>query len=243
MGLDDRKRQKKLERRAAKRKERRRELRHAEPQSLAEQITLASSGSVVHCCVQATLTEEGIGGLLISREAPQQRVAFAVLLVDVLCLGIKDAFGNLVSRGEYRQFYEQFSQRHPLIALTPASGRQLVEDALAYAGKFGIGPHADFHRVKGIFAGIEAAGATRRFDFGGEDGKPYFIAGPNDSPYRCRQVIQLLQQHCPAGEFSFLIPAGDGADLDEITAANDHEDAYDAPPLKSPSSMPRLERR
>ena len=210
MGLDERKRQKKLARRAAKRKKQQRELARATPQSLAEQLALASSGAVVHCVVQASLTEQGIGNLLISREGPRQQVGFAVLLVDIFCLGVKDGFGNLVSRGEYEKFYRRFSQDHPVIALAPADARRLVEDAVAYARQFGIEPHPDYRRVKGIFVGIDSAASTRRFDFGGRDGKPHFIAGPNDGPSRCRQVISLLQDHCGTRQFLFHDPGRRG---------------------------------
>ena len=237
MGVDDRRRQKKLERKTAKRKERQRELARATPQGLAEQLALASSGSVVHCCVQAALTEDGIGSLLISREGPRQQVGFAVLLVDAYCLGVKDAFGNLVSRGEYEKFYRQFSQRSPVIPLTPACGRRLAEDAVAYARQFGIEPHPDFHRVKGIFAGIDSATATRRFDFGDRNGKPHFFAGPHDDPFRCRQIMSLLRHHCGPDGFDFTVPFGGAVSLGDLEylegGGEDDEDAEgpgDGPP-------------
>jgi hypothetical protein len=227
MGVNDRRRQKKLERRTAKRKERRRELAREAPQGLAEQLALAASGSVVHCCVQAALTEEGVGSLLISREGPRQQIGFAVLLVDAFCLGVKDALGNFVSRAEYETFYRQFSRRFPLIPLTPASGLRLVEDAVAYARQFGIEPHPDFHRVKGIFAGIDSAGASRRFEFGDRHGKPHFFAGPHDDPFRCRQVISLLRHHCGPDGFHFTIPFGEAMDLGLEYAEDDEEDEDD----------------
>ena len=221
MGVDDRRRQRKLERKTAKRKERQRELARATPQGLAERIALASDGSVVHCCVQDAVVEDGIGSLLLSRVGPRQQVGFAVLLIDAYCLGVKDAFGNLVSRGEYEKFYRQFSQRCPLIPLTPASGRRLAEDAVAYARQFGIEPHPDFHRVQGIFAGIDSATATRRFDFGDSNGKPHFIAGPHDGPTRCRQIMSLLENHCGRNGFHFTVPFGGAVDPGDLEFAGE----------------------
>jgi hypothetical protein len=221
MGGDDRKRQKRLERVAAKRKKQRRELARAAPQGLAEQLALASSGAVVHCAVQASLTDRGLGGVLISRQGPRHQVGFAVLLVDTLCLGVKDAFGNLVSRGEYGKFYRQFSEKHPTTALAPADARRLIEDAVAYARQFGIEPHPDYHRVKGIFAGIDSAASTRPFHFGGKDGKPHFIAGPYDSPSRCRQVMSLLQEHCGSDGFHYTVPLTGAVDLANLEYEDD----------------------
>lgn len=46
----------------------------------------------------------------------------------------------------------------------------------------------------------------------GRDGKPFFIAGPHDSPHFVRHVLNTLQRTAP-GAFGYLLPAGDFFDV------------------------------
>src|SRR5438105_14567096 len=92
MPVDPRKRQKKLERRTAKRKEKRQFIARRENLGVGHQLTAASRCPVLHCWVADSLQEEGIGSVVLSRELSGGRVAVASFLVDAYCLGVKDAF-------------------------------------------------------------------------------------------------------------------------------------------------------
>src|SRR5437764_2301661 len=105
MGADPRKRQKKLERRTAKRKEKRHALVRQQNVGLADQLTAAAKFPVLHCWIGTGVEDEGMGSVLFSRELPDGRVAVAVFLVDAYCLGIKDAFAELLPRSEYTEKY------------------------------------------------------------------------------------------------------------------------------------------
>ena len=39
-----------------------------------------------------------------------------------------------------------------------------------------------------------------------KDGKPWFIAGPHDTPSRCRQVLGTLEKSCGSGRFEYIVP-------------------------------------
>ena len=205
MSVNQRRRQKKLERLAAKRKDRHTALRRVKHRGLAERLADAAAAPVLHCWVSSTRTAEGMRTVLLSRQLSGGNIAFAVFLVDLWCLGVKNAMGNVLSKGEYNAFLSRFRDRMEMVTTAPEDARKLVEGAVQYARDLGLEPHADYHRTKPIFGDIDTSQATREFTFG-QDGKPHFFAGPHDSPERCRQIIAILQQRCGPDGFHYTIP-------------------------------------
>lgn len=206
-----RNRQQKVERREAKRKEKRRTLAKLQNRGLAESLKSASRYPVLHCCCTDVMWDEGIGNVLISRSLPDGRVAFAVFLVDLYCLGVKDVFGNIVTSGEYRSFYTDLSSRGELDKLELAECRELVEGAVEYAADLGLRPHADYRKFQPIFGDIDRDDCDEEFEYG-SNGKPHFIAGPHDSPQRCQQILSILRETCGPDGYHFTIPMG-GLDM------------------------------
>jgi hypothetical protein len=209
MATDPRKRQKKLERRTAKRKDRKHQLVREQSAGLAERLTAAAKYPVLHSWVSEDLWTQGMGWVLLSRQLPDGSVAASVFLVDRYCLGVKDAMVNINSRSLYeskivRLMRAQFTSR----AVSPATARKFVESAVAYAQGLGFPPHPDYHKAKLLFGDIDAAEAKEELEFG-QDGKPYFIAGPNDTPQRCRQILNTLLHGRSPDEFHYLMPAID----------------------------------
>src|SRR5438128_915158 len=77
MTLDQRKRQKKVERRNRKQKERK-ILAIRNHSDVADRIRRAAVAPVLHCCAGESIWEIGIGNVLFSRILPSGTVAFAV---------------------------------------------------------------------------------------------------------------------------------------------------------------------
>jgi hypothetical protein len=219
MPTDPRKRQKKQERRAAKRKEKRHLQVREQNQGLADRLTAAAKFPVLHSWISDTVETEGIGSVVLSRELPDGRVAVATFLVDRFCLGVKDAFAMVLGRATYNEKYTRgMRSQMPMRDVPPADVRKLVEDAVAYARSVGIAPHADYARAALIFGPIDASQSTARFEFG-QNGKPHFIAGPHDSPERCRQIIAILSNTCGPDRFNFTIPLA-GPEIDRYLPAH-----------------------
>jgi hypothetical protein len=92
--------------------------------------------------------------------------------------------------------------------LHPAAARKLIESAVQYAHSLGLRPHPDYLKAKLIFGGIDSSECTEEFEFG-KDGKPFFVAGPYDTPERCRQILMALEQSCGQGRYDYLMPLTD----------------------------------
>jgi hypothetical protein len=200
------KRQKKLERRAAKRKQRHKSLIKQRNRGLYERFVAAARSPVLHSYISETVWSGSLGGVLLSRELPNGEVAFGHFLVDLSCMGVKDVFGRVVSRAEYNHLVEDINEHYELLQATPADVRNLVEGAVEYARNLGLEPHPDYQRVAPIFGDIDRQEAKKHFEFGDSDGRPHFVAGPNETPQRCYQILSILEHSCGKGGFDFTVP-------------------------------------
>jgi hypothetical protein len=211
MPSDPRKRQKKLERRAAKRKQKKHSVVRAQSSGLPGQLSAASKFPILHCWISRSEESEGMGTVLLSRQLPSGQVAVATFLVDRDCLGIKDAWAEVLHRTDYdEKFVRKLPSEIAMRDVPPAEARKLLEQAVEYAHGIGFQPHPDYHKAVLLFGDVDPAQSDATFEFG-KDGKPLFVAGPYDSPERCRQVIAILMNHCGPGNFDYIIPfAGDG---------------------------------
>jgi hypothetical protein len=232
MGADARKRQKKLERRSARRKEKKHDIIRRQSAGLADRLTAAAGCPILDCWVSDSLEPEGIGQVGLSRLLPNGSVAIASFLVDRHCLGVKDAHADVLPRSEYDHIYRhELAARLPSRPLAPADARKLVEAAVTYARGIGFPPHPDYARAKLLFGSIDAAEGVATIEFG-KDGRPFFISGPDDTPARCRQIVTILTNTCGPGNFEYMIGVGptgwdDEADAEELDALDEWDEEGD----------------
>jgi len=208
MAKDSRRRQKKLERRKAKAKAEKKALARQEGRGMAVSLERAAAAPILHCCTTEALWDQGISSLLISRELTSGRVAYVIFLLDVYCLGVKNVILGVVPRSRYDwQVYGKLSDQYPLVKLRPEAARKLIEGAVEYARNLGLSPHPDYGKARLIFGDLDADACTEQFDYG-KDGKPFFVAGPYYSPWRCQQIMRTLTDRCGPDGFHYLMPLG-----------------------------------
>lgn len=158
-----------------------------------------------------SLFELGMGQVTVARFKANGDVEVGVFLLDVFCLGVKNAFFTLLTTWEYdSEFLDQVFEKEGRTALSPACGRKLVEDAVAYAAHLGFSPHPDYRQAARVFGGINPRECDRTFTFG-RDGKPLYIRGPHDPLHRVQAILDQLQRRCGEGGYHFVIGMpGDG---------------------------------
>ncbi len=169
----------------------------------------------------ATLFEVGCGYLVLSRYKSDGRVEAGFFLLDVFCLGVKDAgFCRFTDFADFEKslldplFREDGRER-----MMPGAGRKLAEEAVAYARSLGFAPGADYKKASRVFGGISTADCSEQFDFG-KDGKPFYIQGPSDSPERREWILRALETRCGEGGFQFIVASecGDSESADEAAS-------------------------
>jgi hypothetical protein len=207
MALSDKLRQRKLAKKTAKRCEQLVGRGHAGVSATSFKVqsaTYAARYPVHQCLVMEGLFETGIGNVILSRMLPNGNIGFAAYLVDVWCLGVKNAFYRVMPPTIYTQQINSFRKIKPLVPIAPACLRRLVEGAVAYAQGLGLDPHPDYLEAAPLLGDIDASACTTVFTYG-KDSKPLYASGPHDSPKRIRQILALLELTCGKGEYHYLI--------------------------------------
>ncbi|MBV8142145.1 MAG: hypothetical protein JOZ60_08895, partial [Verrucomicrobia bacterium] len=131
---------------------------------------------------------------MVSRFKTDGRVESGFFLLDVFCLGVKDAgFHCFNSIAHHRESLldRLFPDEDP-VRMTPAAARKLTEDAIRYARDLGFSPAVDYKKASRVFGGITTADCDEEFMFG-KDGKPLYIQGPSDSPARVERILRTLE--------------------------------------------------
>ena len=145
----------------------------------------------------------GLVSVLVTRQARWGKVSVSTCLVDVYCLGVKDAVpprvmddaGLAVFRQTLFRLYEV-----PAVVAPIEMARELVWGAVSYARDLGFEPHPDFKLVSDHLGAWEPTGVVRF----GCDGKPCYTQGPfDDAPL----VMRTLARSVGEGNFNFLVSA------------------------------------
>jgi hypothetical protein len=144
------------------------------------------------CYASPDLFEIGLGEVIVCRFKNDGRVEAGIFLLDLYCLGVKNAFHKIFATEE--EFLEQL-RIHGLEnapARAGAWGRKLVEGAVEYAKSLGISPHPDYKKGARVFGGIDASECEEEFAYG-HNGRPLFVQGPDDDPETCERILTTLR--------------------------------------------------
>jgi hypothetical protein len=156
------------------------------------------------CLVPQGLFEDGIGNLAFSRRLPDGRIALAMFLLDVFCLGVKNAFGTTLPRAKYEDRIHDWRGPEIFEPMPPACLRKLVEGGVAYARELGFSPHPDYAVASQIFGDVDASACSTEFTYGRE-GKPFYCSGPNETAAQARAIVDTLAQRLGAKGFDCQI--------------------------------------
>ncbi|MCY7390793.1 MAG: DNA-binding response regulator [Leptolyngbyaceae cyanobacterium CAN_BIN12] len=152
--------------------------------------------------------DAGLAVIILSRKAGFNRLEVCTYLVDLWCLGVKDASGpRMMNPSTYKDFVE-FAYRHFLAGAEDIPlelAQAIVFGGVEYAKTLGFQPHADFEQARSqLGKPVEAWSGTPVLTFG-RSGKPCYINGPYDDPIK---TLQTLRETVGEGNFDFIL--GDG---------------------------------
>lgn len=167
-------------------------------------IKRAKEFPVFECLINPDWQEEGLARILLSRKQPNGKLVFGTFLVDLFCLGLKNTFCNAdFSLDEYEsslktKMYQDTSPItcHPLLA------SEIIFGAIEYARRLGFEPQQDFALSRFLLE--EPSGKAPVFNVKfGKDGKPFYIAGPDDN---IDYTVKKLSKSAGEGNFHFIVP-------------------------------------
>jgi len=190
-------------------------------QPLAQGVRRAAVEPIQRCMIPGNLFEQGMGPVLLARGEPGADLAVAVFLVDAFCLGVKDTLFRSVPAWRLKSMVEHVSAASPMVEVAPSHARKLLRDAVRYAAELGLGPPRNFAAIEPLFGDVRAEDCDLIFTFG-RDGKPFYIAGPSESPAQIAAHLSHLRRRLGDKGFKFIVP---------LIAAEDMEAAIEAPAI------------
>ncbi len=175
------------------------------------------------CWVRKDWRQEGMTSVLVARQQDRDRVLYGVYLVDLQCVGVKDAFVRTdVSPRALRRHLKRLGDEEEG-RMEPCSvpfAHQLIYGAIEYARRYGLEPSPEFTRT-GADRILDPPGThpeVAQIPFGGPDGQPLFMPGPYDSELWIRQVLTALRRTAGKGNFTFVL---------SLTGLSDSFDPFD----------------
>lgn len=136
------------------------------------------------CWITEDWQEPGqIVQVLVARRAGSDRVAFALFLVDLGCLGVKNADSGVIdSVMEYEDTVRSLMME--MQSMVPCSldlAAKVVHEGIRYARELGFQPHRDARKALKLLKGASPEEVLEVVPLGDGSGRPLFVAGPYDN--------------------------------------------------------------
>jgi len=218
MAQSQQQRQKALERKAAKRKQKAKVAR-VQQQMAPTETRLLSDVAPKWQLLEALVNVDWqnyteLTQILVARKASDGRVAAAAYLVDLACLGVKSSVAHLfMSAGEYQSTLR--SSMLNTAEFVPADINliaKILRDGSAFAAELGFSPDPDFKLASRLIGDADPDVVTTEVPLGDGSGKPVFIPGPDDNVL---SIMARLERKVGKDGFTVLAPFGDAAFDDE----------------------------
>lgn len=145
----------------------------------------------------------GLVTALVARTHRHDSVSVCLYLVDVYCLGVKNAIGPQAMHQRKLLAFRDAAYGAYAGEPVPAAldlVQELVFGAVDFARGLGFEPHADFAAAASHLGGWTGPSAITF----GRDGKPFYHQGPYDE---AAKVMRTLQRTVGRNAFHFLVEA------------------------------------
>lgn len=131
------------------------------------------------CYIGKDWQKAGISNVIVARKAFDESLIAGIYLVDVWCLGVKDAYikKNLDINDLQYLCNAIASVNDGVIEISYEDARSIILGSVNYAAKIGIQPHSDWPSANNMVEPIRSF--EDKFEFG-KDGKPFYVSGPYD---------------------------------------------------------------
>ncbi len=155
------------------------------------------------CRINSEWEENGTAIIAVARKHTNGNFTVGLFLVDLLCLGVKDAqyFFNIYP-SEYKELIEYREEIADMIPVGYELIHNIVYAGIEFAEDYGFKPHKDFSVAQYILE--EDSDDIEFLEINcGSKGKPFYVRGPLDSDLKFNQVIAQLEKTAGRGNYGF----------------------------------------
>ena len=162
-----------------------------------EQAKAVSKYPIFECLIGSLWKQNGLASIIITRINPKfsSHVTTSHYLVDMFCLGVKDAFiKHKLSLTEYFAYKTiMIDSNEGVENISYENVRSIIFGGLHYAKSLGFPPHKDWHIAQHAIEPERSY--INKFSFG-KDGKPCYIQGPHDHKRFClNDIIEIIGRY------------------------------------------------
>lgn len=156
------------------------------------------------CLINPDWEVHGMASIIVSRKHTNGNLTAGLYLVDLKCLGVKDAqyFFNIYPF-EYNNLLERRGETQQLEKVDYTLAHNIIYAGMEFAEDYGFKPHKDFSVAKFILEedteDIELIEITC-----GENGVPFFVRGPLESDMDTARIIAQLEKTAGRGNYGFV---------------------------------------
>ncbi len=179
----------------------------------SNRVRLRESGDwpLLECLVSDEWQDPlSITQLMIARRSPKGEIAIGVFLIDLGCLGVKNAFGRIVpSKRAYRGEIKKLSTHQKMARIDLDLAAKIIQEAIDYARKLGFEPHRDYRQAKPVIGDAHPENCATPIPLG-KDGQPFYFAGPYDD---VDHIMETLTRNLGRDGFHYMIGIEDPGDL------------------------------
>jgi hypothetical protein len=181
--------------------------------------TQARSLPIEECLISWDWQDMGICNIIVARRHKTGNLTLGIYLVDLYCLGVKDAHYQFnIDQEDYEDIKDSYGH---LENCEYVLAHNIIYGAIAFAEDYGFKPHKDFAIAQFILEEDDDNVELMELEFGLE-GMPFYVEGPNDSAAKINQIKGTLLRTAGEGNFKVL------EDTDEFDG-DDEDEGYRTP--------------
>jgi hypothetical protein len=139
--------------------------------------------------------------ILVARRGPAGQVGVGAFVVDLGCLGVKNAFGYQIDPAEYRDLLRDMRSRQKMVKVDLTLVAKILHEAIAYAESLGFRPHRDYRQAAPILGDADPNACDEEIPLG-KDGKPLYVSGPYDN---VNAIMTKLKRAVGPDGFNYLV--------------------------------------
>lgn len=159
----------------------------------------ARSLPIVECLINSDWESVGICHIVIARAHKNGNLTVGNYLVDIYCLGVKDAdYQFNIPPEEYEELKHEFADWEECEYVL---AHNIVYGAVAFAEDYGFKPHKDFSIAQYILEEDDERVELMEIEFG-LDGKPFYARGPYDDDSTINRIKNTLMRTAGEGNFT-----------------------------------------
>lgn len=179
----------------------------SERQYVKEKARTLEIGS---CFINEDYEESGLGHIVVTRLHKGGRKTIGVYMVDIFCLGVKDAFFRTrMEEADYEDMLLTTKNRYRMKEIPYEEAHNLIYGAIEFASEAGIDPCPEFSLAKYVLEEDTEAIPLIEYEFG-KDGKHFLIARDQNE---ADKYLPILRENL-GSDFHYIVQIAPLTDSD-----------------------------